>query len=86
MAGKVAEWTSNAYDESASSYSHDMNMDYHYNAREEDNAVLKRKSIRGGSWKDIAYFIQTSARTFVYQDNSNYYNGCLLDGYVLGRD
>ena len=86
MAGNVAEWTSNAYDESALSYSHDMNMDYHYNASEDDNSVLKRKSIRGGSWKDIAYFIQTSTRTFEYQDTAKSYIGfrCAVD--FLGRD
>ena len=86
MAGNVAEWTSNAYDESGFSYSHDMNMDYHYNAKDEDNEVLKRKSIRGGSWKDIAYFIQTSSRTFEYQDTAKSYIGfrCAVD--FLGRD
>ena len=86
MAGNVAEWTSNAYDESAFSYSHDMNMDYCYDANEDDHAVLKRKSIRGGSWKDIAYFIQTSTRTFEYQDTAKSYIGfrCVVD--FLGRD
>jgi len=86
MAGNVAEWTSNAFDESAFSYSHDMNTDYHYNANEDDHAVLKRKSIRGGSWKDIAYFIQTSTRTFEYQDTAKSYIGfrCAVD--FLGRD
>jgi gliding motility-associated lipoprotein GldK len=86
MAGNVAEWTSNAYDESAYSYSHDMNSDYHYDANEEDHQVLKRKSIRGGSWKDIAYFIQTSTRTFEYQDTAKSHIGfrCAVD--FLGRD
>ena len=86
MAGNVAEWTSNAYDEATFSYSHDMNTDYHYNANEDDHAVLKRKSIRGGSWKDIAYFIQTSTRTFEYQDTAKSYIGfrCVVD--FLGRD
>lgn len=86
MAGNVAEWTSNAYDEATFSYSHDMNTDYHYNANEDDHAVLKRKSIRGGSWKDIAYFIQTSTRTFEYQDTAKSYIGfrCAVD--FLGRD
>ena len=86
MAGNVAEWTSNAFDESAFSYSHDMNMDYQYNAEDSDHAVLKRKSIRGGSWKDIAYFIQTGTRTFEYQDTAKSYIGfrCAVD--FLGRD
>jgi gliding motility-associated lipoprotein GldK len=86
MSGNVAEWTSNAYDESAFSYSHDMNMDYHYNAESTDNAVLKRKSIRGGSWKDIAYFIQTGTRTFEYQDTAKSYVGFRNVVDFLGRD
>ena len=86
MSGNVSEWTSNAFDESAFSYSHDMNMDYNYDAKEDDHAVLKRKVIRGGSWKDIAYFIQTSTRTFEYQDTAKCYIGfrCAVD--FLGRD
>ncbi|MAW31014.1 MAG: gliding motility-associated lipoprotein [Flavobacteriales bacterium] len=94
MAGNVAEWTSNAFDESAFSYTHDLNMDYHYNAErwddrslEEDiNEVMKRKVIRGGSWKDVAYFVQNSTRTFEYQDTSKSYIGfrCVVD--FLGRD
>ncbi len=86
MAGNVAEWTSNAYDGSSFSYSHDMNSDLHYNAQEGDHEVLKRKSIRGGSWKDVAYFIQTSTRTFEYQDTAKSYIGfrCAID--FLGRD
>ena len=86
MSGNVAEWTSNAFDESAFSYAHDMNFDYHYNASEDDHPVLKRKVIRGGSWKDIAYFIQNSTRTYEYQDTAKCYIGfrCAVD--FLGRD
>ena len=86
MSGNVAEWTSNAFDESAFSYAHDMNSDYHYNANEDDHPVLKRKVIRGGSWKDIAYFIQSSTRTYEYQDTAKCYIGfrCAVD--FLGRD
>jgi len=86
MSGNVAEWTSNTFDESAFSYTHDMNMDRHYDAEESDHAVLKRKVIRGGAWKDIAYFIQTGTRTFEYQDTAKCYIGfrCAVD--FLGRD
>ena len=86
MSGNVAEWTANAFDESAFSYAHDMNSDYHYNANEDDHPVLKRKVIRGGSWKDIAYFIQNSTRTYEYQDTAKCYIGfrCAVD--FLGRD
>ena len=86
MSGNVAEWTSNAYDESAYSYSHDMNADYHYDAKEDDSPVLKRKVIRGGSWKDVAYYIQTGTRDYEYQDTAKSYIGfrCVVD--FLGRD
>ena len=70
MSGNVAEWTSNAFDESAFSFAHDLNKDYHYDAKEDDHQVLKRKVIRGGSWKDISYFIQTSTRSYEYQDTA----------------
>ena len=47
---------------------------------------LKRKVVRGGSWKDISYFIQTSTRTYEYDDVSTSYIGfrCVMD--FLGRD
>jgi formylglycine-generating enzyme len=75
MAGNVAEWTENAYDESFSSFAHDMNPNYKYNALPEDPPALKRKVIRGGSWKDIAYYLQVSTRTYEYQDTTKSYIG-----------
>jgi len=86
MAGNVAEWTSTVYDETSGSYSHDMNSDNSYVSENEDANVLKRKVTRGGSWKDIAYFVQTSTRTYEYDDVSTSYIGfrCVMD--FLGRD
>jgi len=86
MAGNVAEWTSNIYDESSASYSHDMNGDYVHTADEGEENVMMRKVIRGGSWKDISYFIQNSTRSYEYQDTSKCYVGfrCAVD--FLGRD
>ncbi len=75
MAGNVAEWTSSAYDESAYVFSHDLNPDYRYNARPDDQPVMKRKVIRGGSWKDIGYFLQNGTRSYEYQDTSKSYIG-----------
>ncbi len=75
MAGNVAEWTRDAFDESAYSYTHDMNPSYEYNAKREDPPVLKRKVVRGGSWKDIAFFLQNGTRTFEYQDTAKSYIG-----------
>jgi sulfatase modifying factor 1 len=86
MAGNVAEWTSNAYDESAYSFIHDLNPDYTYDAKDTDPPALKRKVIRGGSWKDVGYFMQTGTRSYEYQDTSKAYIGfrCVMD--FLGRD
>ena len=75
MAGNVAEWTSSAYHPSGYIFQHDLNPNYEYNAKPQDPAVMKRKVIRGGSWKDIAYFLQTSARDYEYQDSTKPYVG-----------
>lgn len=75
MAGNVAEWTSNAYDESAYQIISDFSPDFQYNARPDDQPAMKRKVIRGGSWKDIAYYLQVSTRSFEYQDSAKSYIG-----------
>jgi sulfatase modifying factor 1 len=36
MAGNVSEWTSNAFDESAYDFEHDLNPDYVYEAQDKD--------------------------------------------------
>ncbi|MDR2037945.1 MAG: SUMF1/EgtB/PvdO family nonheme iron enzyme [Bacteroidales bacterium] len=81
MAGNVAEWTRSAYDESAYRFTHDLNPDYQYNARPDEPAVMKRKVIRGGSWKDIEYYLQVSTRAYEYQDTASSYIGfrCIRD-------
>lgn len=85
MAGNVAEWTSNAYDESAYSFAHDLNMDYKYNTKESDPPALKRKVIRGGSWKDVGYYLQNGTRTYEYQDTAKCYIGFRCVMTYLGR-
>jgi sulfatase modifying factor 1 len=75
MSGNVAEWTCGAYHPSAYIFEHDLQPNYEYNATPQDPPVMKRKVIRGGSWKDIAYFLQTSARDYEYQDSTKPYVG-----------
>jgi gliding motility-associated lipoprotein GldK len=75
MAGNVAEWTSAAYHPSAYMFEHDLEPNYEYNAKPDDPPLLKRKVVRGGSWKDIAYFLQTSARDYEYQDSTKSHIG-----------
>lgn len=85
MAGNAAEWTSNAFDESAYDFSHDLNPDYVYEAQDNEANVLKRKVIRGGSWKDVGYYLQTSTRTYEYQDTAKCYVGFRCVQTYLGR-
>jgi gliding motility-associated lipoprotein GldK len=85
MAGNVAEWTETAYFENAYSFMHDLNPDIRVDAKESDDKTAKRKVIRGGSWKDVAFFMNTGTRTFEYQDTTKCYVGfrCVLT--FLGR-
>jgi gliding motility-associated lipoprotein GldK len=81
MAGNVAEWTSSFYYEGAYNFQHDMNPDIRWNAADSDPPRMKRKVVRGGSWKDVGMYLQTSARTYEYQDTAKSYIGfrCVID-------
>jgi len=86
MAGNVAEWTNSAFDESSYNFTWDLNSSYTYHANYDDPAVMKRKVVRGGSWKDIGYFLQVSTRTFEYQDSAKSYIGFRCVQSYLGRN
>ena len=75
MSGNVAEWTSSIYYEGSYNFQHDMNPDVRWNAKESDPPRMKRKVIRGGSWKDVGYYLQTGTRTYEYQDSTKSYIG-----------
>jgi len=75
MAGNVAEWTNSAFQSSAHTVISDLNPDYSYMARKADPDILKRKVVKGGSWKDISYFMQCGVRTYEYQYESRPYIG-----------
>lgn len=85
MAGNVAEWTSSAFYENAYAFLHDLNPDIRYDADKDDPKAWKRKVIRGGSWKDIAFFIQTGTRNYEYQDTAKSYVGFRCALTFLGR-
>lgn len=68
MAGNVAEWTSTVYTEAGVLSMSDMNPTLNYNAAKEDPYALKRKSVRGGSWKDPESFIKSAWRSSEYQN------------------
>ena len=68
MAGNVSEWTSTAYNLSSYYMASTMNP----NVEDRKN---KRKIIRGGSWKDVAYFLEVGSRDFEYADTARSYIG-----------
>ena len=68
MAGNVSEWTSTAYTEAVSQNTSDLNPEYKYNAAKEDPYRMKRKVVRGGSWKDVSNFIRSDIRMWEYQN------------------
>ncbi|MBN2638102.1 MAG: SUMF1/EgtB/PvdO family nonheme iron enzyme [Bacteroidales bacterium] len=86
MAGNVAEWTNSAYDPASYNVSWDMNPNYTYNAKDSDPPAMKRKVIKGGSWKDIAYYLQITTRTYEYQDTAKSYIGFRCIQPYLGRN
>lgn len=75
MAGNVSEWTATTYTSTTNVYTHDLNPDFQYMARYDDPDVLKRKVIKGGSWKDISAYMQCGARTYEYQYEDRSYLG-----------
>ena len=81
MAGNVAEWTGSLYYEGASNFQHDMNPDIRWNAKDSDPPRMKRKVVRGGSWKDVGIYLQTGTRAYEYQDTAKSYIGfrCVID-------
>ena len=85
MAGNVAEWTNTAYNESLYDKTNDMNPYYHYDADESEPVTRTRKVIRGGSWKDVAYYCQNGVRAYEYADTAKSYVGFRNVMTYMGR-
>ncbi len=75
MAGNVAEWTSTIYTEAGVEAMNDLNPQLEYKAAKEDPYKLKKKSVRGGSWKDPESYIRSAWRTWEYQNQPRSYIG-----------
>jgi gliding motility-associated lipoprotein GldK len=85
MSGNVSEWTRSAFDKAVNIITWDLNPDYVYNAKPEDPIAMKRKIIKGGSWKDIEYYLLVSTRDYEYQDTAKSYVGFRCVQPYLGR-
>jgi len=68
MAGNVAEWTNSSYNSGSYEYVASLNPNMSFPDE-------KRKVVRGGSWKDVAYFLRVSSRDYEYSDTSRSYIG-----------
>ena len=75
MAGNVAEWTNTVYTEAGVNAMADLNPELNYRAAKEDPYMLKRKSVRGGSWKDPMSMIRSAWRSWEYQNQPRCYIG-----------
>jgi len=79
MAGNVSEWVHSSYDPSSYEYTASFNPD----VNDEEN---ERKVVRGGSWKDVAYFLQVSSRDYEYSDSARSYIGFRTVQDYMGTD
>ena len=79
MAGNVAEWTDSSYDPAAYEYVSTMNPNV-------SDLKNMRKVTRGGSWKDVAYYLQVSTRDFEYADSARSYIGFRTIQDYMGTD
>jgi len=68
MSGNVAEWVNTSYDPASYEYISSINP----NLNNEEN---NRKVIRGGSWKDVSYYLRVSTRDYEYADSARSYIG-----------
>lgn len=75
LAGNVSEWTSTAYIESGLKATSDVNPEYRYNAAKEDPYAIKKKVVKGGSWKDVGQNIRGDMRDGEFQNQPRSYIG-----------
>ncbi len=68
MAGNVAEWTDSQFNNTSYNYTSTLNPSAKIQADD-------RKSVRGGSWKDIGYMLMTGARDWERKDSARSYIG-----------
>ena len=79
MAGNVAEWVDSSYE--AASYDYNSTMNPLVNDK-----TNFRKVTRGGSWKDVAYFLEVSSRNYEYADSARSYIGFRTVQDYMGTD
>jgi len=75
MSGNVSEWTQSSFNPLSDVVVGEINPDYQQKVQDGDSPIAKRKVVKGGSWKDVAAFLEVGARDFEYQDSARCYIG-----------
>ncbi|MDG1285676.1 MAG: gliding motility lipoprotein GldK [Flavobacteriaceae bacterium] len=79
MSGNVAEWTMSSYHSSSYEFSSSINPNV-------DEESYDRKVVRGGSWKDVAYYLQVSSRDYEVDTIQRSYIGFRTVQDYMGTD
>lgn len=85
MAGNVSEWTLDAFSPSAMVFVNDLNPVLLYDADDHDADALKRKVVRGGSWKDNGEQLNTETRNYSVDYEPHSYIGfrCVMSAFEM---
>lgn len=75
MNGNVSEWTLNAYTMNWQGFVNDLNPVLLYDAKDTDPDIVKRKVVKGGSWKDPGSLASPDSRNSEFQDVAKSYIG-----------
>ena len=78
MSGNVSEWCEDAFNPASVPLVWDLNPTFF-------DETEPRKVIRGGSWKDIAYYLETGTRAYEHKDTSRAFIGFRCAMTYLGR-
>ena len=79
MAGNVAEWTMSSYHSTSYDFSSSINPTV-------NDEGYGRKVVRGGSWKDVSYYLQVSSRDYEVDTAQRSYIGFRTVQDYMGTD
>jgi gliding motility-associated lipoprotein GldK len=90
MAGNVSEWCLDDFNPASVPTVWDLNPQYidprtNPESSKYNEKIVPKKVIRGGSWKDVAYYLETGTRTYEYRDSTRAYIGFRCAMTHLGR-
>jgi gliding motility-associated lipoprotein GldK len=90
MAGNVSEWCLDDFNPASVPTVWDLNPQYIDKRTDPESSsfdprVPPKKVVRGGSWKDVAYYLETGTRTFEFRDSTRAYIGFRCAMTHLGR-